>query len=517
MGSVPVNNSLPFLVANAERIGAFQKRISRDKIAKGVSVMVKFGTGGWRAVIAEEFTFNNVRRVAQAVALYLEEIGQAHKPVVVGHDLRFLSGRFSRSLAEILVHNGIQVWFIEQVVPTPMLMYAVDQEGLAMGIMVTASHNPSEYNGLKIIVEGGKDAPVEVTNRLEEICSTIPDLQAPPLSFTDALAQGKIVEYSNKNEYIDSLLAQIDTQAVQALNFRVLFNPMFGVAKDIMAMCLASLRCSVDLINAGRDTMFGQRAPTPSRESLQDMEYMMKQGRYHIGIATDGDSDRIGLYDEKGNYIEANEILKLLYYYLKAYRGENGGLVRNVTTSHVLDRIAHSFGEPAYEVPVGFKHISSKMDEENLLLGGESSGGLKIRGHVNGKDGILAALLAVEMLAKTGKSLSQLLDEINKRYGTLHFGEVNLHYHPQDRTRLDQILIKDKYTPTLPWKVEKTSYQDGVKFYFNNDTWFSIRFSGTEPILRLAYETNTPQEAEQLKASVFSDSYLNLPPQEGAI
>ncbi|MCK9524424.1 MAG: phosphoglucomutase/phosphomannomutase family protein [Limnochordia bacterium] len=479
--------------------------------------MVKFGTGGWRAIIAEEFTFGNVRRVAQAVALYLEELGQAHKPVVVGHDLRFLSGRFSRALAEILVHNGITVWFIEQVVPTPMLMYAVDQEGLAMGLMVTASHNPSEYNGLKIIVEGGKDAQVEVTNRLEEICRTIPDLQAPPLSFDAALLQGKIIEYSNKNAYIDSLLAQIDIEAVQKRNFRVLFNPMFGVAKDIMAMCLASLRCSVDLINADRDTMFGQRAPTPARESLQDMEYMMKQGKYHIGIATDGDSDRIGLYDEQGNYIDANEILKLLYYYLKAYRNEKGGLVRNVTTSHVLDRIAHSFGEPAYEVPVGFKHISSKMDEENLLLGGESSGGLKIRGHVNGKDGILAALLAVEMLAKTGKSLSQLLAEINEKYGTLYFGEVNLHYNPQDRTRLNQILIQERYTPTLPWTLAKTSYADGVKFYFTNDNWFSVRFSGTEPILRLAYETASPKEGAQLKAAVFSDTYLSLPSPEGEI
>ena len=486
-------------------------------IAKGVKDMVKFGTGGWRAIIAEEFTFSNVRRVAQAVALYLEELGQAHKPVVVGHDLRFLSGRFSRALAEILVHNGITVWFIEQVVPTPMLMYAVDQEDLAMGIMVTASHNPSEYNGLKIIVEGGKDAQVEVTDRLEEICRTIPDLKAPPLSFGDALQQGKIIEYSNKNAYIDSLLAQIDIEAVQKLNFRVLFNPMFGVAKDIMAMCLASLRCSVDLINADRDTMFGQRAPTPSRESLLDMEYMMKQGIYHIGIATDGDSDRIGLYDEKGNYIDANEILKLLYYYLKAYRGEKGGLVRNVTTSHVLDRIAHSFGEPAYEVPVGFKHISSKMDEEDLLLGGESSGGLKIRGHVNGKDGILAALLAVEMLAKTGKSLSQLLAEINATFGTLYFGETNLHYHPSDRTRLDQILLQDQYTPTLPWPLAKKSYVDGVKFYFTNDNWFSIRFSGTEPILRLAYETSSLKEAEELKAAVFSDNQLDLPSPEGEI
>lgn len=476
--------------------------------------MIKFGTGGWRAVIGEEFTFGNVRRVAQATALYLKEIGQAHKPVVIGHDLRFLSGRFSRAFAEILVHNDIPVWFIEPVVPTPMLMFAVEQEKLALGIMLTASHNPSEYNGIKVIVEGGKDAPVQVTNRLEELCKYIPQLEAPPLSFFDALEQRKIVLYSNKNAYIDSLLAQIDVKAVQQLNLNVLFNPMFGVAKDIMAMCLASLRCSVDLINAQRDTMFGQRAPSPSREALQDMEYLMKQGGYHIGIATDGDSDRIGLYDEKGNYITANDILKLLYYYLKEYRGEKGGLVRNLTTTHVLDRIAHSFGEPAYEVPVGFKHISHKMDEEDLLLGGESSGGLKIRGHVNGKDGILAALLAVEMLAKTKKSLSGLLKEINEKYGTLHFGEVNLTYRAQDRSRLEKILLQDRYIPAFPWRLHKTSYMDGVKYYFTNDNWFSIRFSGTEPILRLTYETNTEAQAQELRRTIMGDKTLNLPAKE---
>ena len=329
-----------------EKESSVLKANTSHMLMKGVNAMVKFGTGGWRAVIGEEFTFNNVRRVAQAVALYLQELGQDHKPVVVGHDLRFLSGRFSRAFAEILVHNDIQVWFIEQVVPTPMLMYAVDQENLAMGIMLTASHNPSEYNGIKVIVEGGKDAPVEVTGRLEELLKCIPDLKAPPVSFQEACEQGRVLQYSNKNAYIDSLLAQIDVQAVQEMNFRVLFNPMFGVAKDIMAMCLASLRCSVDLINADRDTMFGQRAPSPSREALQDMEYLMKQGIYHIGIATDGDSDRIGLYDERGNYIDANEILKLLYYYLRPRgKGRTGSQHHHQPSGPD----PHSFGEPAYE------------------------------------------------------------------------------------------------------------------------------------------------------------------------
>lgn len=472
--------------------------------------MIKFGTGGWRAVIAEDFTFSNVRRVAKGAAQYLREVGQAHKPVVIGHDLRFLSGRFSRAFAEILAHEGIPVWFIEDVAPTPMLMYAVHQEGLAMGIMVTASHNPPQYNGIKVIVEGGKDAPKEVTDRLEELIAPVPPLEAPEVRFEELVKQGKIKLYSNKNAYIDSLLSQIDVKAVQQLNLKVLFNPMFGVAKDIMAMCLASLRCSVDVMNAGRDTMFGQNVPSPSRDTLQDMEYRMKKGRYNIGIATDGDSDRIGLYDELGNYIDANEILKLLYYYLKKYRGERGGIVRNLTTTHILDRIAASFGEPAFEVPVGFKYISQKMDEEDLLMGGESSGGLKIRGHVNGKDGILAALLAVEMLAKTGKTLSQLLEEINRQYGTLYFDSINTPYQPKERQRLEGLLFTEKYVPDFGREMKQVSYMDGVKFYFADDTWLSIRFSGTEPILRIFLEAADKDDADRMKAVILNDPRLNL-------
>lgn len=472
--------------------------------------MIKFGTGGWRAVIADEFTFENVRRVAKAIALYACEIGEQDKPIIVGHDLRFLSGRFSRAFAEVLAYHGIKVWFIEEAVPTPMLMFAVDQEDLALGIMITASHNPPEYNGIKVIVKGGKDAPVEVTDRLEEILRAFSDEKIKGSVFFDEVSKGNIFYYSNKNAYIDSLLDQIDTRAVQQHNLKVLFNPMFGVSKDIMAMCLASLRCSVDLMNDRRDTMFGSKNPSPSRESLQDMEYRMKEGKYHIGIATDGDSDRIGLYDELGNYIDANEILKLLYFYLKEYRQESGGLVRNLTTTHILDRIAHSYDEPAYEVPVGFKYISSKMDEENLLLGGESSGGLKIRGHVNGKDGILAALLAVEMLAKTGKTLSELLTEINDRYGVLHFDSVNLPYQPRQRQRLNRLLLEEKYVPGFGKELAQIAYMDGVKYYFLDDSWLSIRFSGTEPVLRIFMEATSAAEAEQFKEIVLSDECLEL-------
>jgi len=472
--------------------------------------LIQFGTGGWRAVIAEEFTFPNVRRVARALAHHIKDGGGAAKPVLVGHDLRFLSGRFSRAFAEVLVAEHIPVWFYEDPVPTPMLMYGVEQEQLDFGVMITASHNPAEYNGIKVIVKDGRDAPLEVTEQLENRLPPPGSEEKPAVGFFDAIEAGAITFYSNKNAYIDSLLAQVDEEAVQGMDMKILFNPMFGVSKDIMAMCLASLRCFVDIINNRRDTMFGLKMPSPERESLQDMEYLMKERRYHLGLATDGDSDRLALYDELGNYVGANQILKLLFYYFKEYRQEPGGIVRNITTTHTLDAMAEHYGEAIHEVPVGFKYISACMDEYDLLLGGESSGGLKIRGHVNGKDGILAALLVVEMLAKTKKTLGELLHEIDRRFGVLDFYTENLPFSPSQRQSLYGKLINEKHLPAFDKPISDVSYADGVKYYFMDGTWLSIRFSGTEPILRVFMEMNNREESLAYAQMVLDDPVLGL-------
>ncbi len=479
--------------------------------------MIKFGTGGWRAVIAEEFTFENVRKVAKGLSDMIIDQG-SKKRVIVGHDFRFLSGRFSRAFAEVLAVNDIEALFIEDAVPTPMVMYAVEVEGLDFGVTITASHNPPEYNGIKLFTKGGKDAPLEVTEELEKYINILDNAPVIYGSFFKLIKEEKIKYYTIKNNYIDFLLGQVDTEAIAKQNLKILFNPMYGVSKDIMMMCLASLRCSVDTINDYRDTMFGTKVPSPERESLQDMEYQMKNEDYYLGIATDGDSDRLGLYDDRGSYVDANQILKLLYYYFLEYRSEKGGVVRNLTTTHILDRIAESYGEKAYEVPVGFKHISSKMEEEDLLLGGESSGGLKIRGRINGKDGIQAALLSVEMLAKTGKTLSELLKEISNKFGNLHFYSLNLNYEPEEKERLEELLFTEKYVPCFvaqescgrEKEIEKISYMDGVKYYFTDGTWLSIRFSGTEPLLRIYMEMNSQFEIDAMVNLIKRDELLQL-------
>lgn len=514
--------------------------------------MIKFGTGGWRAVIADDFTFENVRRVAQGLSDMIKA-ERAQKRVIVAHDLRFLSGRFSRAFAEVLTENDIEALFIEEAVPTPMVMYGVLSEKLDYGITVTASHNPPKYNGIKLFICDGKDAPQHVTDKLEDYIEAIPDEPVKHGEFFNLIEQGKIKYYSNKNSYIDFLLGQIDEKAVAEKNLKILFNPMYGVSSDIMMICLASLRCSVDTINDYRDTMFGTKVPSPVQSSLQDMEYHMKNGDYYLGIATDGDSDRLGLYDDRGEFVSANEILILLYYYFLEYRGETGGVVRNLTTTHILDRIAEAYGEDYYEVPVGFKNISAKMEKENLLFGGESSGGLKLRGKINGKDGIQAALFSVEMLAKTGKTLSELLEEIHSKFGELKFHGINLGYNQSDRNRLEKLLFEQKYIPDFenldPAKalkkvilkkanygyeninkeelekeidkinlsnfsankeLERTSYMDGVKYYFKDGTWISIRFSGTEPLIRIFMEMNNQAEIDAVVELIKEDNILKL-------
>jgi phosphomannomutase len=472
--------------------------------------MISFGTGGWRGIIGDNFTFENVRRVAKALSILAKSKCSSPKPIVVGYDMRFMSRSFAEAFAEVLAYEGIEVWLMSGPAPTPMVMFAVEHERLDYGATITASHNPPQYNGIKVIVEKGKDAPIEVTDELESIIRSLSDEQVAHGAYSELVEKGQIRMYSNRNQYIDALLAQVDMEAIQKRAFRVLFNPMYGTAKDIMMVCLSSLRCKVEMINFKPDLINTRSVPCPERHSLRDMEWMMEDGIYDLGIATDGDSDRIALYDQRGAYVSADTILCLLYYYLKEYRTETGGIVRNLTTTHILDSIAESYGEPVYEVPVGFKHIAAKMEECNLLLGGESSGGVMIRGHINGKDGILAALLCIEMMATTGKSLSELAHEIEEKYGARVSYSMSLPIAGADGSHISSVLFGARYVPKFPKPVEKTSYMDGVKFYFADGSWCCLRFSGTEPVLRVFMEMKSREEAMEFAEALNADEALNL-------
>lgn len=460
--------------------------------------MIQFGTGGWRAFIGEEFTKDNVRIVAQALANIIQQEQVAEQGFVIGYDRRFLSDKAGRWFAEVLAGNGIVVSFINKFVPTPVVMFQAKVMDCAYSACITASHNPADYNGIKVFIRGGRDADEIITKKIEQQTArlTLSDIRS--LDFEQAIAEQLIININPMNDFVDSIINLIDIDAIRKANLRVLIDPMFGVAKNALQTVLINGRCDVDVINDGKNPDFGGLMPSPSAATLYRLQHLVKNEGYDIGIGTDGDADRLGIIDEKGHFIHPNEVLMLLYYYLLEYKGWKGSVVRNIATTHLLDKIATDHGEQCFEVPVGFKHISSQMEAADALIGGESSGGLTIRGHIKGKDGVFASSLLVEMLSVTGKKLSALLQEIYGRYGYAYTAEGDCKFSPQQKASLYNKLYVEKQLPDFDDEIEKVSYEDGAKVYFSNGGWIIARFSGTEPLLRIFAEMADKPTAERL-------------------
>lgn len=318
------------------------------------------------------------------------------------------------------------------------------------------------------------------------------------LDFDKAINNGTIVIHNPFNDYIDTIINLVDIEAIKNKQLKILLDPMYGVSKTSLQTILMTARCEVELIHDRHDTLFGGRLPSPSAQTLGRLTNDVVEKGYDLGIGTDGDADRLGIIDEKGNFIHPNDIMALLYYYLLKYKKWSGPVVRNLATTHLLDRIAEGFGEKCYEVPVGFKHISSKMEETDALIGGESSGGLTIRGHIKGKDGVFAASLLVEMICVTNKHLSKLLDEIHEQFGNFEMAEHGFGFDIEEKERLLNILYTEKQVPEFSFEVDRVSYMDGVKVFFKNGGWIIARFSGTEPLLRVFAEMDSIEKAEKV-------------------
>ena len=356
--------------------------------------MIAFGTGGWRAIIGEDFTKENIQILALAMCMKIKAEKKEALGVAVGYDRRFLSKEAVIWLCEIFGREGIRVYFINRSSPTPLLMYYVMRHGLPYGLMVTASHNPAIYNGIKVCTQGGRDADEKQTAEIEAYIEKAekayhPDEKSrghmPSKEYLDYVKDGLVREVNSQNEYIDSILSHIDVETIKGRDLRVALDPMFGVSLTPLSMILAILRCTTETINSKHDTLFGGKMPAPTQDTLKTLQNYVVDRFCDIGIATDGDADRIGLVDDLGNYLSANDILVLLYYYLLKYKHIRGDAVRNIATTHRLDRVAEKFGCRVHEVPVGFKYISAKMQETDAIIGGESSGGLTVRGHIHGK------------------------------------------------------------------------------------------------------------------------------------
>ena len=457
--------------------------------------MIQFGTGGWRAIIADGFTKENIRLVAAGLCGLMKDEGLEDCPVCVGYDRRFLSKEACHWLAEVLAGYGHRTMVVNRSSPTPLIMFTVKQLGLHYGMAVTASHNPAIYNGIKIFTAGGRDADQTVTGKIEEQIRKVEGQNIPSVDYDAALEQGLIQEIYPFNEYIDSILKVLDVKKIKEARLRIAIDPMYGVSQSSLRTILLTCRCDVDVIHEQHDTLFGGRMPAPSAEALRLLSNYVIENRCSLGLATDGDADRLGVIDEQGNFLHPNTLLVLLYYYLVKYRGWTGPCVRNNSTTHLLDRVAADFGQECYEVPVGFKHISAKMAQTDAIIGGESSGGLAVRGHIAGKDGIYAAALLVEMLAVTGKSVSELYREITDRYGRFFYEDSALPMKPARKLELQKLLFEDLEVPDFGKPVDHISREDGCKVYFADGSWIICRFSGTEPLLRMAAEAGTRGQA----------------------
>lgn len=462
--------------------------------------MIKFGTGGWRAIIGDEFIKSNIVSLAQAVADDIIEKGKKDVGIVIGYDRRFLSDFAARWVAEVFAGNGVTVHFVDRIAPTPLVMYGVKLLGTPYGMAITASHNPAEYNGIKVFIEGGRDADISITQEFEKRIEA--GVTVKQMDFEKAVSAGIIKIADLYNSYIDSIISMINMDAIRARNMRVLLDPMFGVSKTALSTVLMTARCDVDTINERHDTLFGGRLPSPSAHTLAKLSNMVVEEGYDLGIGTDGDADRIGIIDEKGKFVHPNEIMMLLYYYLLKYKGWRGDVVRNVATTCILDRIADDFGQKCHEVPVGFKHISGMMEKTDALIGGESSGGLTIRGHIKGKDGIFASSLLVEMICTTGKHLSDLLAEIYEKYGYMQMMEFDTKFSVEKKEEMRRVLYEEEALPEFDVKIANVSRADGVKVTFENGGWIIARFSGTEPLIRIFCEMESKEHADKMIATM---------------
>ena len=456
--------------------------------------MIQFGTGGWRAVIGEDFICDNIRKVAYGILKLAKEENKTDKPIIVGYDRRFLSESAAKWVAETLAAGGIEVWILHRSAPTPLIMHTVKDKQLHFGIEITASHNPSNYNGIKLIVDEGRDAPLETTQRLEELIAVAG--QPEYCDFNEAVENGRIIYlHSPFNKFIDDIIGLLDMNALRERGLRVLFDTMHGSGTYPLQVIFFTARCTLDTLNLNKDAYFGGMMPAPTEQTLASLKDAVIKGEYDLGIAMDGDGDRLGIIDSNGRYINANEILCMLYHYLVSYKGWKGPVVRNLATTHMLDRIAESFGEKCYEVPVGFKYISSKIDEVDAVLGGESSGGLTVRGHIHGKDSVYAASLFAEMISVTGKSASEIMDELEEKFGKFVMVEDNLRFAPEYKAVVNDIIFNQKKLPEFSKNIVRVSYEDGCKVYFEDDSFVICRFSGTEPLLRIFAESDNKETA----------------------
>nr|WP_253260416.1 phosphoglucomutase/phosphomannomutase family protein [Moorella sp. E308F] len=469
-----------------------------------VVLTIKFGTDGWRAIIAEEFTFANVRLVTQAVANYLQsEKGQGE--VVIGFDNRFLAPEFAAAAAEVLTGNGFTVYLPSRAVPTPVTAWAIKKYGALGALMLTASHNPPAYSGLKFIPDYAGPAVPAITEAIEkEIAAVMAGGNIKRLELAEARQRGLVKELDPREAYLEYLQGLVDVAAIKQARLKVVVDPLYGAGLDYLDEFLQRAGCQVHTLHNYRDPLFGGSLPDPSARGLSELAWQVRETGADLGLALDGDADRFGVVDGDGTYFTANEVLYLVLAHLLFHRQYRGPVARTVATTHNLDRLAAAHGLKVIETPVGFKYIGEALRKHDCILGGEESGGLSIRGHIPEKDGILATALVAELRAVQGRSLKSILADLQERHGRLVSRRLDLKVAPEVKARVLKELPDFTPAKIAGMPVTGRLAVDGVKFLLADGSWVLLRPSGTEPLLRLYVEAPDDERLHLLQEDIIS-------------
>jgi phosphomannomutase len=459
-----------------------------------MSHSISFGTDGWRAIIAQDFTFANVERVAYAVGQYVKETytkGGKTLPVLIGYDTRFLADKFALRTAQTLMTIGVPAKLVKRDVPTPAIAWSVQLEPTAGALQLTASHNPPEYCGMKYIPDFAGPATNAITEKIFGYLNALPDgfeVNAYDVETFDA-----------KEPYLKALDKMVDWQLISKSGLKVVCDTMYSTSREYLDAVLVKSGIAVKVLHNWRDPLFGGGMPEPKKEYLTELIATVSKEGFDVGLATDGDADRFAVIDDKGNYLSPNHLLALLMRHLVKNHKKTGAVVRTVATTHLIDRLAEIYGLEVVETPVGFKYIGEVMRQKDVLIGGEESGGVSVKGHIPEKDGILANCLLVEMLACERKPLSQIWQDLAKEAEINFVGRRrDLHLNSFTQKALMEELKAKPFDTIGGEKVQEVSRKDGLKFYMDKNNWILVRPSGTEPLIRLYFEGTSDQKVDAL-------------------
>ena len=465
--------------------------------------MISFGTDGWRAVIADTFTFANLRLVAQAVADSINDTYTGDEPpqVVIGFDTRFLSDRFATEAARVMAGNGIVAWLSRADVPTPAISFNVKDKQAQAGIVITASHNPPRYNGFKLKAPYGGSATAESSAQVERHLQQMErDARGPNMmDYNVAVKRDLIRRFDPSWVYYQHLSEIIDLDKISERELKVVADAMWGSGRGSFGNILSRTRTRVDQIRGEMNPGFGGIHPEPILHYLTELVAAVTRSHAHVGLATDGDADRIGAVDNEGNFVDPHQIFALVLRHLYTNKGMTGDVVKTVSTTFMIDKMAKEYGLKLHETPVGFNHIGDLMMNEDILMGGEESGGMSIKGHIPEGDGILMGLLLLEVMANYRAPLSEIISDLQQEFGPTHYARNDVRLIKRIAKSEMVKKLADSAPATLNGEtVERVSTFDGAKFYLSDASWLLIRPSGTEPVLRIYAEATTPEAVDAL-------------------